>query len=400
MPVEDWTIEKLRYECKRRDLKNYSSYSKAQLYAYCFEGKSHEEVKGMKTVGSGRRGRKPAAARKPAAKKPATRKAPVRSKTPVSKTPKARGELKWTMCTRSESDARVCMTQLSELFPGIVRDFCEPVVPGPAAALIVEGKNIVGVTTPTGEIQALSKPIPAPPPPPPPPPGMPPMPTIPRVQVPKTPAAKAALKEDLAEQKAAGNTVEASDLQAQLQTLKKVTDEERAAFAAANKQDRRPQILKDIEKGKQLRSADEKRRQREIELEERKQAARPQFLKDIERGKKLSDASEKRRQRELELAARQEAERPSILKDIERGKQLRKYTPCDYGMVYDPRLRTCIPVQQEVAQLQVERAIDKTLEKMEKNEDVQYSSKDEGSSNSSVRGTHIVAEESSECVIA
>lgn len=371
MPVEDWTIEKLRYECKRRDLKNYSSYSKAQLYAYCFEGKSHEEVKSMKTVGSGRRGRKPAAAKKSAARKPAARKAPVRSKTPVSKTPKARGELKWTMCTRSESDARVCMTQLSELFPGIVRDFCEPVVPGPAAALIVEGKNIVGVTTPTGEIQALSKPIPAPPPPPPPPPGMPPMPTIPRVQVPKTPAAKAALKEDLVEQKATGNVIEASDLQAQLQTLKKVTDEERANFAATKKAMAHEDVLAQAVRAKKTN--------RKADIQ--------------------SDIEANRERRRLEILAQQEEERPTILKDIERGKQLRKYTPCDYGMVYDPRLRTCIPVQQEVAQLQVERAIDKTLEKMEKNEDVQYSSKDEGSSNSSVRGTHIVAEEQEGCSI-
>ena len=65
---------------------------------------------------------------------------------------------------------------------------------------------------------------------------------------------------------------------------------------------------------------------------------------------------------------REEEETPmgQFFQQVRKGAELKKVTRCDYGMVYDPRIKKCIPVEQEVAQVEVERAIDKTIEKIER----------------------------------
>ena len=147
----------------------------------------------------------------------------------------------WATCIQSSENAERCIQYLYDTYPLLMKP-CEVLVPGPAAAVVTDGDEIIGVATPDGDIKALSEPIPTsslppplpprpplpgiPPPPPPPPP-------MPVVKVSAVPGAKKALKEEVREQKAAGNVIDAQALQKQLKEMKKVVKEEKKASKEA-----------------------------------------------------------------------------------------------------------------------------------------------------------------------
>jgi len=312
--MDKWTVKKLQAKCKRDGLNGYSKMRKAELYSYCVENNLLD---------------------KPQTKSPVKE---VSIKKTISKPSPKKRLSKWDVCVSSPSHAYACIEILSELYPEIVKNDCKPVIPGPAAALIVDNKKIVGITTPEGEIEAVVPPIPPPPPPPPLPFGHkhPYAPIIPTVKVSKDPQVQKALKEDLEEKKFSGEIVKASELQEQLRKLKKVTEEEKKLI----------QVEKKLSKAESHRLA--------LESAVKKKTF-----------KKTVDVEAERERRLEELRRREEARRPQILKDIEKGSKLKRVERCDYNMIYEPRLKKFVPVKQEVTEVQVEKAIDKTIEKME-----------------------------------
>ena len=276
----------------------------------------------------------------------------------------------WNICMQSSENAEKCIQYLYDRYPLLMKP-CEVIVPGPAAAVVTEGDEIIGVATPEGDIKALSEPIsisslPPPPPPPPPRPGIPPPPPppppMPVVKVSAVPGAKKTLKEEVREQKAAGNVVDSNALQKQLKKMKKITEEDKKIFEEdkkvfeeeAAKDDWRTAIrAKPVLKRIDVEDVEAKRleRQKERKLEEDTQAkhfAAIQFrpkLKKVE----IDEEVEARRKKY------EEEERQRFIKDSEL-KAERKCTHT-YGMIWDPRLRKCIAADPDLSAQDVEKAV-------------------------------------------
>ena len=279
---------------------------------------------------------------------------------------------KWNQCVSSRLDAKNCVNRLIEKYPSLFKEFCEPIVEGPAAGLIVEGKKVVGIVTPEGELLAVEGVISVPVPPIPPPMPKVPIPppilkisTIPRVEIPKAPSAKKALKKDLSEARAGNLTVNVRELKKQFLNLRKVQQKEIAKQHTAYTTEGAniAALLSVIKKHKAAAISTIETR---LEIEREKTRLHLQALRE------------------------KEDPREAIKAAVKRGVKLRKATRCtdgqiydgtkkrcvecsEYGLVYDPRIKRCVAVKidvtksigKQVFQPAVEGGIDEILAEME-----------------------------------
>ena len=237
----------------------------------------------------------------------------------------------WNKCMQSSENAEKCIQYLYDTYPLLMKP-CEVLVPGPAAAVVTEGNEIIGVATPEGDIKALSEPIPISslppsPPPLPPRPGVPPPPPppppMPVVKVSAVPGAKKALREEVREQKAVGNVVDAQAFRNQLKELKKVVKEEKKASKEAKDVDDWRLAIK----------------------------AKPVLKRvDVE----AVEAERLQRQKERKLT---EDPMARHLAAIQEGPQLKKAGSCGYNMIWDPRLRKCVAADPDLSGEDVEKAV-------------------------------------------
>ncbi len=65
----------------------------------------------------------------------------------------------WDACIQSPENAERCIQYLYNAYPLLLKPR-KVLVPGPAAAVVTEGNEIIGVATPCGDIKALSESIP------------------------------------------------------------------------------------------------------------------------------------------------------------------------------------------------------------------------------------------------
>jgi hypothetical protein len=274
---------------------------------------------------------------------------------------------KWDTCMENSENAERCIQYLYDKYPLLIKP-CEVLVPGPAAAVVTEGNKIIGVATPDGDIKALSEPVPIsslphPPHPPPSRPGVPPPPPppppMPVVKVSSVPGAKKALKEEIEEQKASGNIVDASALKGQLKELKKVVKEEISTSVKAGDW---KSVIREGPKLKKVDieavAAERLRRQKERELTEDPRVRHLAAIQEHPQLKKVDieavAAERLQRQKEREFAR---DPRAGQLAAIHEGKQLRKAGSCGYNMIWDPRLRKCVAVNPELSEKDIDRAI-------------------------------------------
>jgi len=319
--IDDYTVERLRQKCRREGQKGYGRMDKAQLYEYCVLKKDLDEVLEMRAKTSRK----------------------SKARTPPKKASK------WDVCVSSKRYARECVDRLIDKYPGLFTDICEPVVEGPAAGLIVEGKKVIGIATPEGEIKAVEGTVMAPEAPPAPPAPAPMAPlapvvsTIPKVRVPSDPKGKAALKKDLAEARAEGMAIKADVLKAQMKRLNALQKAEVKGEAPSQTEIGR--LMQEIRTKHEAREA---RTAAEVESVEAGIARR--------RRETLARLQEERvRAGEDPKEAHLRAIRGAKLKKMKKCKpptvydgKKRKCVECsEYGLVYDPRLKRCVVTIEE-----------------------------------------------------
>lgn len=310
-----YTVLELRSICRENNIKGYGKLNKKQLYEKCFKGMQAQNRASRKS---------PAKVTPPMRKTPPPRKTPVKAASSRS-TSKGKGHITkdtfYEKCLASREFGRQCIEKISDRYPDLFSEMCTPVVEGPAAGLVVENNKIIAVATEDGELKAVEGGgIPLPPPPPLPPrdvmpsgaPPPPPIPTLPQIKLQNIPKIKAALKKDIQKSSAAGNTVSKSELQKQLQKLKKVQN---------------------IEMKKEPREQD-------IELSHSlalKQAILTRTSKNADAVRELDKSL---RQSSL---IRQQQEADKLLADyMNTRKNLKKEVICPKGYIYNPKLQKCV----------------------------------------------------------
>ena len=336
--IDDYTVERLRMKCKREGRKGYGVMNKEQLYAYCVLGRDLDEVLEMRVKTS--------------------RTLKARTPSPRAKVSKMEAKLspkrasKWDVCVSSKRHARECIDRLIDKYPELFTDICEPVVEGPAAGLIVEGKRVIGIATPEGEIKAVEgtvmapDPPPAPPAPPAPAPMAPPAPvvsTIPKVRVPSDPKGKAALKKDLAEARAEGMAIEADALKAQMKRLKALQKAEIKGEVPSQTQiGRLMQEIRTKREAREARTAAEAESV-EVRIARRRRETLARLQEERVRAGEDPKEAHLRAIRGAKLKKTKKCKPPTVYD----GKK-RKCVECsEYGLVYDPRLKRCVVTIEE-----------------------------------------------------
>ncbi len=178
---------------------------------------------------------------------------------------------------------------------------------------------------------------------------------MPVVKVSTVPGANKALKEEVREQKAAGNVVDANALKKQLKKMKKITEEEKKVFKKekeADKDDWRVAIrAKPVLKRIDVEAVEAERLERQKERESGETARHLAAIHLQPKLKKVEideEAETRRKKYEKE-------ERQLYIKDTER-KAERKCAH-SYGMIWDPRLKKCISSESSLSEEDVEKAI-------------------------------------------
>lgn len=323
--LEDYTVENLKFRCRLQGIEGYEKLSKKELYDRCVLMRPPRQAKVQKVEG----------------------------------------------CLASEKDAKKCIAEITKKYPDIFARECEPPVEGPASGLIIKGRKVIGVATPTGEIKAVLGTVTIPPPPPLPPAiskEKPKLTTIPKVQVSEEAETKTKLEKDLDKAREQGKVISASDLKAQLNKLKEVQKEE-----VEKQKDAHEALLESIKKGrKKVEAADieaqlakARKKARQIQQARReKEDPREALLAEIRKRKarKSSDSSPSARRASLvSLASPSVRCQPPLVYDEIKGK----CTECsDYDMVYSPSLGKCVGVKSAAPEVNTKR-VNKSLSLVE-----------------------------------
>lgn len=224
-------------------------------------------------------------------------------------------------CALSEKEAGRCIKALHSLYPNVVKDLnlCTPLVEGPAIGVILDKGQVIGMINHSGEAIPIAPPLPPPPPN-----------IIPIVKT-KTINEKKELIKTLSEK------IPTASMNDQL----------------------KEQILKGVELKKICTSGSIKTKnltKHDILMESIKKGG---ILKKV-------DVEKSKEERLVEAQKRfGETEKGKFLSAIEKGVQLKKIK-CDYGLIWDPRLKKCISLKENVSPKQASKAVTQTIEQVKK----------------------------------
>lgn len=348
--ISKYTKYELQRLCRQKHLRGYGKFNKEQLYAYCFLGHTPQ----------------------------------LEPQLDILPQLSARA-IKWESCVDSKETAQQCVFELKRRYPELVCDMSE-VLAGPALAIVKNNQGtIVGAVDTGGNIVAVEPPVPPPLPsitfPPVPPP-------LPEVQVPDIPGAKESLMEDVEESREEGVVMSSKALIDQMRRLKGVEKTKPKAKPKGYLED----LLKKMKTYKALDPEEIEKGVTQHTIQQRE--ARRQSLFDVEsvaKTRALKTAKECPEGmaynpffRHCVAEEDRFMSKPACAPGDEYNYFQKKCVPygsgsvanpavelvdepsgCDINMVYDPRIKMCVPVVEPDVQPLVESALDEILSEME-----------------------------------